>query len=140
MNAAEQILRDGAALLEPKLNSHGFVFEVTDRGISSGGGFADGRFRSGDRELRLSYRHSLGLVTYKKGDLSISHEQYMRALKLRSVARYPGFGKEPLDAFADLLSDLDYCASFLEDDGQAFAKMASVYVDPPKGFRRLSDE
>ncbi|MBY0564878.1 MAG: hypothetical protein K2P58_11910 [Hyphomonadaceae bacterium] len=140
MNTAEKILRDGVALLEPTLSSYGFSFKLTDRGMSSGGEFANGRFKCDDRELRLSYRSSLGLVTYKKGKLELSHDQYMRALKRHAVARYPGFGQKPMDAFADLLSDLKYCGSFLEENGEDFVSLASTYVDPPKGFRRLADK
>jgi hypothetical protein len=128
----ERILREGAALLEPTLAPFGFEFDVVNRGKSSGGWFAEGRFRSGDRELWLSYRWSLGLVRYRKAQKELTHEQYMRALGLQSVARYPGFGTEPMSAFADLLSDLKYCDAFLRDEGQAFAELAASDGEPLK--------
>ena len=140
MNDAERVLRAGAALLDAKLKPLGFSFVVTSRGSSSGGNFAEGYFGSGDRELWLSYRHSLGLVRYRKAKVELSHEQYMRALHLRSVARYPGFSNDPMAAFVDLLADLDHCDSFLLDDGNAFEKLALSYIDPPKGFTRLGHE
>lgn len=72
--------------------------------------------------------------------MDLTHEQYMRALGLRSVARYLGFSQDPMAAFADLLSDLDYCDAFLLESGMAFLEVAANYSDPPSGFRRLDWE
>jgi hypothetical protein len=140
MLEVERTLRAGAALLEPKLKPLDFVFDVTNGGTGSGGNFAEGRFHSGDRELWLSFRYSLGLVRYRKGQVELTHEQYMRALGLRSVARYPGFSHDPMAAFTDLLSDLDHCDAFLLEGGRAFLKVAANYSDPPSGFRRQTRE
>src|ERR1700733_2642043 len=47
------------------MRSHGFVFGPTTAGDGSGGSFARGEFRGGNRRLELHYRYSLGLVTYR---------------------------------------------------------------------------
>lgn len=136
----ELTLRAGAAIIGAKLEPLGFDFEITRSGASSGGNFAEGRFRSNDRELWLSFRHSLGVVRYRKGNVELTHEQYIRALGLRAVAQYPGFSSDPMAAFTGLLSDLGYCDGFLLPNGMDFLEIAANYSDPPSGFRRLSYE
>lgn len=138
MVEAEKLLRAGAAIMEPKLNALGFTFQVENASpVSASGSFANGCFRSDNRALCFSFRHSLGLVKYQKGLIEMTHEQLMRALGLYSVARYPGFSSDPMAAFADLLSDLQYCDAFLLDSGTAFSILAGEYSDPPIGFKKL---
>src|SRR5208283_2251673 len=51
-----------------------------------------------DRSLELHFRHSLGLVTYRVGRISLAHEDYMWAVVgQRSATHYPGFSTDPLD-------------------------------------------
>ena len=141
MIEVEKVMRAGAALLEPKLSPHGFVFRMSNVWpVTSGGSAADACFERDNRAIHFSFRYSLGLVKYQKGEIALTHEQYMRALGLRSVARYPGFSSDPMAAFADLASDLQYCDAFLLDSGTAFSILAGEYNEPPRGFRRSSRE
>lgn len=106
----------GSNILEPLLLRHGFVFRATDAGSSSGGQFASGEFRKGNRWLEFHFRHSLGMVTYHLGSRSMSHQEYMRSVLGRpNASHYPGFSSDPLEAFRHLCLDLEeHCAEFLE--------------------------
>lgn len=104
------VLRDGALELQSVLGPHGFEFVQIGGGPSSGGQFASGEYRRGDRRLELHVRHSLGMVTYHVGVNSLSHDQFTRAVRATSgvagEARYPGFSDDPLDGFRHLSADL----------------------------------
>ena len=121
---ARSSLEQGAEILASALVPHGFRFTLISCGSSSGGSFACGEFLRSDRRLELHFRHSLGLVTYHVGNLTLRHEDYMRALLGRSGAsHYPGFSAEPLSAFEGLLQDLlDHCADFVNGTGEEFRK------------------
>jgi len=123
------VLGNGARILEPFLAPHGFSFSFREEGDSSGGPFAWGEFRSGQRRLALHMRWSLGLVTYSIGEVEVSHEAYMRELGVRSECRYPGFSEDPLDGFRHLASDLkSRTADFLSGDCSILRRAASKEV------------
>jgi hypothetical protein len=134
MQAGREIV---AAVLEP----HGFAYRPGWSGTSSGGNSDSGEFVRGDRRLELHFRHSLGLVRYHIGDLSISHEDYMRHTGHRSQAKYPGFSPDPLDGFRHLADDLhNFCSDFTVGDGGTFvaAKKASESFAARSGLGKLS--
>jgi hypothetical protein len=108
-------LQRGASLLGQLLLRHGFVFEILGAGEGSGGTFAFGHFRRGDRRVELHFRYSLGLVRYHLGSRSMSHEDFMYAVQGKlHASKYPGFSGDPMDGFRDLLSDLEaYGTDFL---------------------------
>lgn len=120
---ASESLRAGSDILDGLMLAHGFFFVPTSAGVSSGGSFAAGEFRRGDRRLELHFRYSLGLVTYRAGLLGLSHEDYMWSVVGRRWAtRYPGFSTEPLDGFRHLLGDLQqYGSDFLIGSDADFA-------------------
>jgi len=119
-------LRRGREILDPLLTTHGFGFVVEASGRSSGGEFASGEYVRGDRRLELHFRHSLGLVRYHVGPISMTHGDYMRALGREGQHRYPGFSQDPLDAFRDLRSDLEaFCGDFLAGAGDRFQEAAA---------------
>ncbi len=119
----QQMLKDGVEILDGVMRSHGFVYAPTAVGVGSGGSFAAGEFRRGNRTLELHYRYSLGLVTYHVRDLVLSHEDYMwSVLGRRWTSEYPGFPKEPLDDFRHLRADLEHhCIDFLSGSDVDFA-------------------
>jgi hypothetical protein len=81
-------------------SEHGFVFVRLGAGDSSGGRFASAEFRRADRAFEFHFRFSLGMVTYRLGSESVSHEEYMcSVLGKPNLSRYPGFAIDPLDAF-----------------------------------------
>ena len=123
MLSPETILADGVAILEPLLRDHGFEYLRGEEGTGSGGKFARGRFVKGNRRLELHVRTALGLVRYHVGRLSLSHDDYMRALT-ESKGDYPGYSDDPLDGFRHLLSDLEHHGEvFLSGSDGAFREL-----------------
>ncbi len=134
------ILDQGKEIVARILQPHGFSYRDLGQGCGSGGRFAAGVFEAGDRSLELHFRHSLGLVTYRLGALSLDHVTYMRYLGVYGQNRYPGFSSDPLHAFHSLAYDLDhFCGDFLKDASQfrAFAVDYSENPDRFKGFKAL---
>jgi len=137
----ESFLLQGAEILGKKLYALNFAFEIVERGKGSGGEFAVGSFRNGDRELRLWFRFELGGVFYRKNDLERTHAQYMQAIGRERDARYPGFSHgDQLAGFRHLLEDLEHCDDFLTEGGKTFYDLMKSYQyrDPPKGFAALT--
>lgn len=123
------MLQKGALILKPKLSAYGFSFKVIDQGRGSGGSFAIGRFRNGDRQIELWFRYQLGSVTYKKGKIKKSHADYMQALGREREAAYPGYGwGDNLKGFHHLLSDLQYCEAFLAENGEGFVSLMKNFT------------
>jgi len=60
-----QGLKAGVEILDSFMESLGFVYTQISAGAGSGGSFASGEFRRGDRRLELHFLYSLGLVTYR---------------------------------------------------------------------------
>jgi hypothetical protein len=117
-----EILQTGADILATLLIPHGFRFGITASGNSSGGAFARGEFVHADRKLELHFRFSLGLVTYHIGQLTLAHDDYMRALLGRSGAsHYPGFSENPMAGFEQLRLDLvEHASDFVKGTGAEF--------------------
>lgn len=141
---AQAYLNAGVELLAPLLESHGFSFVPLTGGKGSGGWSASGEFRRdrGDelRRLELHFRYSVGLVTYHVGARSLTHADYMRAL--RASNQYPGFSDDPLDGFRHLLYDLEHFAGdFLDGPGDVFARCLreTDRLNAVPGFKRLSE-
>jgi hypothetical protein len=124
------------------MKPNGFKFVEGPAGGSSGGNFASGEYVRDDRRLELHFRHSLGLVTYHIGELSLKHESYMRALLGRTGEnKYPGFSDNPLDAFRGLSFDLEhYYSDFLSGSGEEFKRCVVKARGQEKvsGFKALS--
>jgi hypothetical protein len=134
----------GCEILDPVMQRHGFIFKRGASGRGSGGTFVSGHYAREDRRLDLHIRYSLGLVTYRIGSLSISHESYMRAL-LGKVGgnRYPGFSDDLLDGFRALKFDLEhYSSDFLYGSGEEFGRCVEHTREQEKlsGFKRLHSE
>ena len=117
-----QTLEAGVRILDDVMRSYGFVWAAKATGVGSGGPFASGEFQRRrfrlfrvERSLELHFRYSLGLVTYRVGRISRTHEDYMWAVVgRRSATHYPGFSTDPLDGFHHLRADLtENCAAFL---------------------------
>jgi len=118
------MLHQGSELLMPLFAAHGFTFVQSGGGESSGGPFAFGEFRRGNRWFEFHFRFSLGMVSYHLDSESISHEEYMcSVLGKPNLSHYPGFSNDPLDAFRDLREDIqNYCIEFLAGTNEAFQR------------------
>ena len=127
-NTSLNILRESSKILDHVLHSHFFKFHLEGSGPSSGGPFAQGVYTNGTRKLELHFRHTLGLVRYHFGNLSMTHDSYMYAvLGPQGGNRYPGFPENPLLAFENLKSDLEnYSSAFLVGDEKEFARCAEI--------------
>jgi hypothetical protein len=131
---ARALLEAGRPLLEPIMIRHGFAFHAGVGGNGSGGPFAVGEYRRGDRRLAFSCRWALGLVAYWLGDRGISHEDYMRLVVPRGTrSAYPGYGEDPLAGFQQLASDLElYCHDFLAGTDAEFAHWIEFNLSHPR--------
>jgi hypothetical protein len=134
-----EILRAGCEILDPVMNSHGFRFALRDSDLGCAGYYANGDYVSGDRRLELHFMYSLGLVTYHVGDMSISHDAYLRALtKGAGGNQYPGFSDDPLDGFRHLAHDLQkFCDDFLSGDGKVLIATAQDMRAREENERKL---
>ncbi|MCZ8064038.1 hypothetical protein [Silanimonas sp.] len=133
---APQILRAGRELIDPILLPCGFSWGYGASGASSGGNFASGCYSRDDRALELHYRFSLGLVSYRMGELCIDHAEYMSVVAQRGQSQYPGFSDDPLDGFRHLAHDLvAYCAAFLRGPDAEFARVVELVAAKPQGRR-----
>jgi hypothetical protein len=103
----EERVRRGRAYLDPVLLPAGFAFAPGDHGSSCNGPFAQGAYVRGDRRLDFSVRGRLGLVTYRVGALTLSHEDLVRAATHGArIGAYPGFQSDAGDEFDRLAQDL----------------------------------
>ncbi len=121
MGPKEQ-LNIGVEILNPYLNFWEFKFELMGGGKGSGGDFAWGQFQRDERKIELHFRRSLGGVTYKVRDLSLSHVDYFDILDKKGFNRYPDFSEDVVESFNLLLSDIEMylCYDFIFDEGKIF--------------------
>lgn len=144
MNGAARSLSstwsEGLQIVGPVMTKHGFRYHEIGSGRGSGGNFISGEYLSGWKSLELHLRYSLGLVTYRLRDLSLSHEDYMRFLGVHRECKYPSFSEDALQGFRDLAHDLEaYCSDFLQGDALQFAQFARELQHNPNRFKGLPD-
>ena len=139
-----EVLRIGARELAPFLEPHGFEFVQTNAGPSSGGPFASGKYRRGDRRLALHVRGSLGLVTYHVGGSQLTHTDLTRAVRAvagpNAFPEYPGFSDDPLDGFRHLGKDIRrFAQAFTTETNEDFAALVDWVARNPasSGLRAL---
>ncbi len=135
-----KVLLSGVDLLKPLLGEAGFAFSMVSEGTSSGGKFARGEFKKADRILSLSYRYSLGGVTYSVRGDTLSHEDYLWANGV--TGNYPGFSSEALTPFEHLRADFILAGSvFLTEPDDAFARLVEKCKARParRGFTALGE-
>jgi hypothetical protein len=141
LKSPSECLRQGSAILDPILRDYGFEFSWGGSGHSSGGLFAFGAFVNGDRKLELHYRHSLGLVKYHFGSMSLDHDSFMRVvLGPGGGNHYPGFSEKAESQFEDLKFDLEHFAeAFLLGNLNEFSRLAKGAEEwkSKQGFSRL---
>ncbi|MCU7839714.1 MAG: hypothetical protein KZQ89_17775 [Candidatus Thiodiazotropha sp. (ex Lucinoma kastoroae)] len=119
---SKQDLNDGVEILKPLMGKHDFTYIEGDSGVSSGGLFASGCFKTCDRRFKFSVRYTLGHVYYEVfGRRGISHEDYMRAVKAlgytTSDPQYPAAsqGGGISDSFRRLYNDIKNASTFFSE-------------------------
>jgi hypothetical protein len=141
-SVAFALLNEGARLLAPVLEPHGFFFRLGEAGKGSGGQFAAGAFVAANRSVVFSVRYGLGLVTYRLGDQEITHEVFLRYSGAWGKHRYPDFGSSTAASFAALAHDLQvFFGDFISGECTQFRRvLASRSAEPSKfkGFGALS--
>ena len=131
--AEEQVahLLKGAAILGTVLVPAGFALEPGAHGKGSGGPAAQGRFVRGTQSIEFHFRWSLGLVSYRWDDTTLSHADLLRGLG--TSGDYPGYGNDPLDGFrhlaADLAGPLEW---FVAGNREPFEQAAEFIARNPK--------
>ena len=138
-------LERGARELAETLGPAGFEFVLLQSGRSSGGMFASGEFRKGDRRLELHFRWSLGLVVYHVGGDSLAHDDFVRAMQstegIQGTREYPGFSDDPQAAFRGLRADLEcFGRVFISGTTDEFRALKRWVTGHPKqtGFGALT--
>lgn len=139
MRTRTDILAEGADILAPLMIENGFSFSIDAEGHSSGGDFAQGAWRKGNRKLELHFRFSLGLVGYYVGEAGVGHEGYVWAVTgKRRAGRYPGSSTEPLDAFRHLKDDIEeHCSVFLRGTDQELIEIIKKAHDLYRWWQSL---
>jgi hypothetical protein len=117
-----ETLEVGMRILCPLMEAHGFKQSNQESGKGSGGAYASAEWIRGNRKLEIHFRHTLGLVRYHVGEVSLSHEEYMWAVTgERWSTQYPGFSDDPVDGFRHFAADLSrHGSSFLADPDDNF--------------------
>lgn len=137
---AKNALTRGCRILDGVLKPVGFQYVVGPAYTGHQKDSASGYYMKGDRKIEIHFRFSLGLVTYHMGNLTLRHEEYMRALLgTGGRNRYPGFSDDPIQAFHDLSYDLEnFCADFLSGDGSEFVRCHTrvQQLEKLSGFQR----
>lgn len=133
----------GSKILDPVMNAFGFVFCLNEAGEGSGGHFARGCYRKGNRVLDLHYRWGLGIVTYRIGDEELDHNTYMKLLGVAALSEFMQSKLDrTLDGFHKLVADLErFGADFLNGDGSQFRSLAEQFRKKPdmfSGFKGLA--
>jgi hypothetical protein len=129
-------LIEGKSILDPYLNENGFVFTLGTFGLSSGGEYASGIYKKEDRFIELHYRTGLGVIKYHLAEHELDHIDYMKLLKTRGKNHYPGFSKDRLEAFKDLLFDLrTFATDFVSGSGREFIDLSIKLEKNPKLFK-----
>jgi hypothetical protein len=134
------LLSTGMPIVALVLYPHGFVWVPGSSGPSSGGMFDSGTFVRAERSLELHVRGGLGLVTYHIGPVAISHEDYMIHTGHKTDSRYPGFNRDPVEAFRSLAYDLtNFGSDFLLGSGETLvaARRSANELAKLPGFMRL---
>ena len=126
----KQVLLTGTEKINPMLNPLGYLFEISEAGISSAGPFASGFYSKGDKAIGLIYRARIGLgaVIYQYRQSYILHSDLMQYLgkydvsKLKySDRKFASFSKEEKDPFEALAYDIqNFAIGFLNNNDSEF--------------------
>ena len=131
-----EVIRAGAEILNAVLAQRGFEFAPGEEGQGSGGTFAQGRFTKGNRSIEFSFRYGLGEVSYRIGEKSISHENYLKYSGNWQSRKYSDFSSIPEESFLALAQDIEsYLSDFTEGNGNIFLSLVAEYEKNPSKFK-----
>ena len=131
MTDPKSVLTEGSKELEALLAPHGFQLHLGETDKGSGGYFCRGEFVRDAKKLEFSFRWSLGLVTYRLGQLELEHTEFMRVQGVKGA--YPGFSDDPIEAFRHLRSDIEnFGAPFISEEDDEFKALVEKAAVSPK--------
>jgi arsenate reductase (thioredoxin) len=114
----EELLAQGAPILEDVMRLHGFRWEGAQRVETGGRSAHTGRYARRGRALELRVRSGVLIAAWDAGKRHMLHPEYMERLGVREAMRYPGVSKDPLDPFRRLRADVArFGGPFLSGDG-----------------------
>src|SRR5690242_19901455 len=114
----EELLAQGAPILEDVMKLHGFRWEGARAAAKGGRAAHVGRYGRRGRALELQVRSGVPLASWQAGTRHMRHPEYMEKLNATDAMRYPGVSKDPLDAFRRLRADAArFGGPFLSGDG-----------------------
>jgi hypothetical protein len=138
----KQRLLEGTQKLDPVLNPLGFVFEISESGVSSAGSFAAGFYKNGDKKIGLIYRSiaGLGAVIYEYGRMSVTHSDLMGYLgkqdasKLKyNTNRFSSYSKGGENIFDALVYDTqNFGLEFLTSSEDQFSNTLQEIAKTPE--------
>jgi hypothetical protein len=139
---SKQRLLEGTQKLDPVLNPLGFVFDISEGGVSSAGSFAAGFYRNGNKKIGLIYRSAAGLgaVVYEYHPWSVVHSDLMRYLGKQDVSklkyntnRFASYSKGGGNIFDALVYDIqNFGAGFLTSSDDQFGNTLKEIATTPE--------
>lgn len=126
----ETTLRDGVRVLDPVMGSAGFRRELVHDGH-----YQCVQYRRRGRVLELHFSDSLRLVSQRLDDLTVMHDDFMRALLGPAGGHWPARSDDPLEDFHCLRMDLEHhCSDFLRGRGREWREVAERALRDPRRF------
>jgi hypothetical protein len=141
----EQCLKElmkGTRKLDPVLNPLGFVFKISENGVSSAGAFAAGFYENGDKKIGLIFRSfaGLGSVNYECRRWNIDHDSLMRYLGKQDVSKlkyktntFKSYSKDGGDVFDAFVYDIQqFGGEFLTSSDDQFENALKEIRETPQ--------
>jgi arsenate reductase len=100
-----ELLEAGARLLADALKPYGFKFDGVRTEKVGHRAVAVGRFARRGRAVEIQVRSGVSIALWIAGERRMLHPDYMECLRASAQMRYPGFSKDPLEAFRRLRAD-----------------------------------
>jgi arsenate reductase len=99
-------LKSGASLLDDVFRPHAFKFGGVREQTTGNRSIAVGTFQRRGRAVELQVRSGVLVAVYLANGKRLPHPEYLERLGVASQMRFPGFSKDPLNAFRRLRADL----------------------------------
>ncbi len=100
-----ELLEAGAGILADAFQPYGFKFGGVRQEKLGHRAVAVGQFARRGRAVELQVRSGVSIALWAAGERRMLHPDYMECLGASAQMRYPGFSKDPLDAFRRLRAD-----------------------------------
>jgi len=124
----EEDFRAGLEVLMPFFEARDFGLRVYPPFLAEEGTYFSAQFTWGNHAVTLVHLLDLGSVTYSIGAVSMEHEAYLDALRVKRGAAFPAADDDSVSGYAALLSDLETrMTPFFEEPDRDFVELAAVH-------------